>query len=253
MPIKEKDDIYQLKKYMPYPKVDAKAINSVADNIGERGVLRTHVFGYGQPGCWQDACCLYGTTNMIYSAFDDPGWLHEFLEILMDKKLAWIEELRGVKYDIIELGGGDASDTVISPSMFEEFVLPYDSKLVDALHAVGLRCVYHTCGGMTHILNQIMAIGADGSETLTPREMGGNADLGTIKRRLGDKMFLQGGFDQLHGFVNCTKEETKKMVYQCFEKAGSNGGYIICPSDHFFDADVENVKAFAEAAKECRY
>ena len=104
-----------------------------------------------------------------------------------------------------------------------------------------------------NILNQIKAIGADGSETLTPREMGGNADLKAIKRLLGDTMFLQGGFDQLHGFVNCTKEETKSMVYQCFEKAGSSGGYIICPSDHFFDADLENVKAFAEAAKECRY
>ena len=66
-------------------------------------------------------------------------------------------------------------------------------------------------------------------------------------------MFLQGGFDQLHGFLHCPPEKTKKMVYECFEKAGNNGGYIICPSDHFFDADSENIKAFAQAARECVY
>ena len=74
-----------------------------------------------------------------------------------------------------------------------------------------------------------------------------------IKEELGKSMFLQGGFDQLHGFLNCSVEKTKKMVYECFAKAGAGGGYIICPSDHFFDANIENIKAFAEAAKECTY
>lgn len=238
---------------MPYPRVDVQAVNSVASRLGERGVLRTHVYGYGQPGCWQDACCLYGTVNLIYMAQDDPSWVHEFLELLMEKKLNWIESLRGARYDILELGGGDASDTVISPSMFRDFVLPYDTRLVEALHREGLRCVYHTCGGMMSILDQIKRTGADGSETLTPKGMGGNAVLEEIKRVLGDTMFLQGGFDQFHGFVDCPVEKTKELVFSCFEKAGRDGGYVLCPSDHFFEANMANVEAFAAAAKECTY
>jgi hypothetical protein len=252
-PIKDRDDIYLLERYMPYPDVDSKAMNKIADNIGDRGILRTHVFGYGQPGCWQDACCFYGTTNLILATYDDPVWVHEFLRILLKKKLDWVYKLKGVRFDVMELGGGDASDTVISPNIFEEFVLPYDKHIVNALHDVKLRCVYHTCGGMMNILELIKATGADGCETLTPPEMGGNAQLELIKKKLGKTMFLQGGFDQLHGFLNCTVRNTKKMVNNCFEKAGKGGGYIICPSDHFFDANIENVKAFAEAAKECTY
>lgn len=252
-PVKEKEDIEILKKYMPYPRIDVKAVNSIADGIGDRGILRTHVFGYGQPGCWQDACCLYGTTNMIYAAYDDPGWVHSFLKILMVKKLEWLDAMKGARFDVLELGGGDASDTVISPDMFAEFVLPYDKKIVDAIHSIDLRVVYHTCGGMMNILDQIKATGADGSETLTPQGMGGNADLEEIKNKFGEIMFLQGGFDQLHGFKDCSTDVTRSMVFDCFEKAGPDGGYVICPSDHFFDADVANVRAFAEAAKECRY
>ena len=114
-PIKEKEDSYLLDNYMPYPEVDKKAVNKIADNIGDQGILRTHVFGYGQPGCWQDACCFYGTTNMIFATYDDPEWVHEFLRILLNKKLDWVYKLEGVRFDVIELGGGDASDTVISP------------------------------------------------------------------------------------------------------------------------------------------
>ena len=251
--VKDKEDIRILEKYMPYPKIDREAMNRIADRIGDRGILRTHVFGYGQPGCWQDACCFFGTTNMIYATYDDPAWVHEFLSVLRNKKLEWIRDLRGVRIDIMELGGGDASDTVISPSLFEEFVLPYDRRLIDALHDAGLRAVYHTCGGMMDILDMIRMTGADGSETLTPEGMGGNIDLRRVKEKLGGGMFLQGGFDQLHGFLNCDMEVTKRMVRDCFEKAGEGGGYIICPSDHFFDAAVENVKAFAQAARECTY
>ncbi len=85
--VKDKEDIYILDEYMPYPEVDVRAVNSVADGIGERGILRTHVFGYGQPGCWQDACCFYGSTKMIYAAYDDPEWVHDFLKILLRKQI----------------------------------------------------------------------------------------------------------------------------------------------------------------------
>ena len=37
---------------------------------------------------------------------------------------------------------------MISPKLHREFCLPYDRAQHDALHAVGLPAVYHTCGGM---------------------------------------------------------------------------------------------------------
>ncbi|MBN1557562.1 MAG: hypothetical protein JW951_05385 [Lentisphaerae bacterium] len=37
------------------------------------------------------------------------------------------------------------------------------------------------------------------------------------------------------------------------EAAGASGGYILAPSDHFFDADPVPVTAFAEEAAACVY
>jgi len=254
--VKEPEDIDIIAKYVTHPLCDVAAINSRADEYGDRALVRGHIPAFdifGQPGCWQDACCLAGTEKMIMATYDDPGWVHAFLGILRDRKLRYIASLRGARYDILELGGGDASTTVISPKLFEEFVAPYDTALIAAAHEAGQRIAYHTCGGMMPILEQIADMGPDAMETFTPPGMGGDVDLAEAKRRIGDRVCMIGGFDQFHYFTGTTPEATRKEVRRCFEAAGDGGGYIMSPSDHFFDADNELVRAFADEAKHCRY
>ena len=43
------------------------------------------------------------------------------------------------------------------------------------------------------------------------------------------------------------------MVHKLFETVGYDGGYICSCSDHFFETPVENLVAFADAARECVY
>jgi hypothetical protein len=62
-----------------------------------------------------------------------------------------------------------------------------------------------------------------------------------------------GGFDQFHFFKGCTAEETRAEVRRCFEAAGEGGGYILSPSDHFFEAAPELIAAYADEAARCVY
>jgi len=254
--IKEKRDIDIIARYMTYPKCDVDAINRAADHFGQRGLVRGHILcfdGFGQPGCWQDFACLYGTENLIMASLEDPVWVHEFLGILCDRKKVYIRSLEGARYDILELGGGDASTTVISPELFNQFVAPYDAELIALAHKAGQRIVYHTCGGMMPILEDIAAMGPDAMETFTPAGMGGDVRLSEAKRRIGDKVCMIGGFDQFHFFQGCSEMETRREVRRCFEEAGEGGGYILSPSDHFFDVDLNLLKAFGEEGRNCRY
>jgi hypothetical protein len=254
--VKEKSDIDIIAEFATEPLCDVAALNKIAAEFGERGLVRGHICCfdiYGQPGCWQDACCLYGTEKMIMAAYDDPKWVHSFLKILQKRKITFVKSLKGAKYDILELGGGDASTTVISPKLFNEFVAPYDKELIRLTHEAGQRIVYHTCGGMMPILEDIAAMQPDAMETFTPPAMGADVDLAEAKKRIGDKVCMIGGFDQFHFFKGCTPEQTRAEVRRCFEAAGENGGYILCPSDHFFDADVELIKAYADEARKCVY
>ena len=222
-PIKEKRDIELVAEFATAPKCDVEAVNRVADEYGERALVRGHICCFdifGQPGTWQDACCVVGTQRMIMETYDDPGWVHELLAILNRRKQAFIRSLAGAHYDVLELGGGDASTTVISPKLFEKFVAPYDSKLIALAHEAGQRIAYHTCGGMMPILEQVAGMGPDAMETFTPPDMGGDVDLAEAKRRIGDKVCMIGGFDQFHFLSGCTPEATRAEVRRCFEAAG---------------------------------
>ncbi len=254
--IKEKNDIDIIAEYMTYPICDADKINNFAEEVGDRALVRGHINafdGFGQPGCWQDAACLFGIENLIMETFNDPDWVHTFLKILQKRKKVYINSLKGVKYDLLELGGGDASTTVISPEIFNNFVAPYDSELIELAHQVDQRIVYHTCGGMMPILEDIAAMKPEAMETFTPIAIGGDTNLKEAKKRIGDKVCMIGGFDQYNFFNACTEEDTRREVRRCFEAAGENGGFILSPSDHFFDAETKLVRAFAEEAKKCTY
>jgi uroporphyrinogen decarboxylase len=254
--IKEKSDIELIAEFATTPKCDIEAVNAQADALGQKGLVRGHICCFdifGQPGCWQDACCLVGTEKLVMATFDDAKWVHQLLSILQKIKKGFIQSLQGARYDILELGGGDASTTVISPKIFNDFVAPYDSELIEAAHNAGQRIVYHTCGGMMPILDDIAAMKPDAMETFTPPEMGGDVDLAQAKKRIGDKVCMIGGFNQVHYLQDCSPEKTKEQVHQCFEQAGANGGYILTPSDHFMDAELSLIQAFADAARQCIY
>jgi hypothetical protein len=254
--LKHKTDIELIAEFMPTPRCDVAAVNRVSQEEGGRSLVRSNLLAFdihGQPGTWQDAACLYGIENLIYASFDDPAWVHALLQVLHRRKLAYVRSLAGAEYDVLELGGGDASSTVISPRLFEQFVAPYDSALIRAAHEAGQRIVYHTCGGMMPLLERIADMGPDAMETFTPPAMGGDVDLAEAKRRIGDRVCLVGGWDQFHFFQGCTPEQTRAEVRRCFEAAGAGGGFILSPSDHFFDADPELIMAFADEARRCAY
>jgi uroporphyrinogen decarboxylase len=254
--IKEKSDVDIIARYAVSPKCDVEAVNREADAYGDRGIIRGFISFfdvYGQSGCWQDASVLFGIEDLIVSAFEDPAWVHEFLAILFERKKTYIASLAGARYDIIEHGGGDASSTVISPKIFDEFVAPYDAPLIDLAHQAGQRVVYHTCGGMMPFLERLASLGADALETFTPASMGGDTRLAEAKQRIGDRVCMIGGFDQFHFFTGCSPADTAREVRRCFEEAGPAGSYILAPSDHFFDAEIPLLDAFGREARRCAY
>ena len=122
-----------------------------------------------------------------------------------------------------------------------------------AIHNIGIKVVYHLCGGLMDMVDMVIETGADGLETMTPVSMSGDCDLAKASQKWGDKLFFIGGFDQNAGFENATPENARKLVRQCFKDTKDQAGYIISPSDHFFGGEPENISAFVDEVKKCIY
>jgi uroporphyrinogen decarboxylase len=250
--VKKEEDVDLIRKYMPVPRLNLAPVEKKYDEIGDAGILRGFVWG-DQAGCWQHAACLMDVTRLIESTFDNPAWVHEFLGVLLEKKLQFIESMEGARFDLIETGGGASSSTLISPAIHREFCLPYDLRMHDALHSIGCTVTYHTCGGTRGIEECILANHADASETLAPPSVGGNQEPWELRKKVGNRLALIGGIDQYNTLTRSTPAEIRKNVSELFERVGADGAYICSASDHFFDTPVENLKAFADAAKACIY
>jgi uroporphyrinogen-III decarboxylase len=251
-PVKRDEDIELIRKYMPVASCDLRAVEKLAAAVGDGGIVRGTVWG-DQAGCWQHACCLADANDLILATFDKPDWVRRFLEILLEKKLSFIESMKGARFDLVETGGGAASSTLISPALHAAFCLPFDRRLHDALHGLGFKVVYHTCGGTRGIEDSIVANGCDASETLAPPSIGGNQEPWEFAARAGGRLALIGGLDQSGILTEGTPGLIRAKVRELFERVGGQGGYILSPSDHFFDARPENIEAYAEAGRACRY
>jgi len=250
--VKHDDDIQLIRKYMPVPRLDLEPVRRLYDEIGDRGILRGFVWG-DQVGCWQHACCLMDVNELIMRSFDQPDWLHEFLGILLQKKLQFIESMKGARFDLVETGGGAASSTVVSPRLHELFCMPYDRKLHDALHDLGFLVSYHTCGGNLGIEELIVANGCDVSETLAPKSVGGNQEPWEFAAKIAGRVAMIGGVDQFNVVTRGTPQEIRDTVRKLFETVGPRGGYVCSLSDHFFETPPEKLRIYADAARECVY
>ena len=250
--IKRDEDLELVRKYMPVPSLDLEPIVGLYDRVGDAGILRGFVWG-DQAGPWQHACCLADINDLILKCFDQPDWVHELLGALLEKKLRFVEAMKGAKFDLVETGGGASSSTVISPKLHEEFCLPYDRKIHDALHDEGFLVTYHTCGGTKGIEEHIVANNCDVSETLAPPSVGGNQEPWDYAAKIDGRIGMIGGVDQFNVVTDGSPELIRQTVERLFQTVGARGGYICCMSDHFFDTAPEKLQAFADAVQECVY
>ncbi len=250
--IKSEGDFAIWDEFVPVPvAADWTEARDALAAIGERGITRGYPYDFGQGSPWQSLCTMMDIEPAIMAAIDKPQWVHHCLESMLHKKLRALEAT-GIVGDLVETGGGAGSNTVISPAMHEEFCVPYDTRQHAALHACGVKIVYHLCGGLMKMLPLVARNGADGIETMTPPSMGGDCDIVQAAAAVSHKLFFIGGFDQNAGFEKGTPALARAMVHE-LHAARPRGGYICCPSDHFFFGDPANIQAFADAAKECTY
>lgn len=110
-------------------------------------------------GALAQAANLRGVAHTMMDLIDRPAWLHELLGRCVDVEIAFARAQVRAGADIVGLG--DAVASLISPSMYREFALPYEQRIFAAVHDEGALGRLHICGDTTRILADMPASGAD--------------------------------------------------------------------------------------------
>ena len=136
-----------------------------------------------------------------------------------------------------------------SPEMFRRFIKPRTAKLVDLAHHHGVKFMFHSCGAIVPLIDDLIEIGVDILDPLQAAADG--MDPSILKKRFGDRICLHGGIDTQYLLPKGSPEEVRTEVKRRMKIFGLGGGYILSPC-HVLQLDVptENVLAMREAGIE---
>jgi uroporphyrinogen decarboxylase len=192
---------------------------------------------------------LTGMQNYMMNLFDDPQFLHKIAEMVTQYSLLQLEMLAEAGLDvlIVEDDIADKNTTLISPDHFTEFILPYNRRLVDRAHEMGLKVVRHSDGNLWPIIDSILESGYDG---LNPLEPQAGMQLKKVRDYCGDRLCLLGNIDCMDLLPKGTPRQVNNAVQQAIMDAGKGGGLIVCSSNTLHPGvDPDNCIAMFEAVK----
>lgn len=158
------------------------AVRQLKREIGD-----THaVEGWIEGPCAESAD-LRGINTLMLDFLDDPPFVHALVAFVVEMELAYAAAQVEAGADLI--GIGDAAASLISRSLYDEFIAPAEKRLVDGVHAMGAHARLHICGNTTHLIDAMGRIGADLIDIDYP------VDLAAARRKIGPHQLLAGNLD----------------------------------------------------------
>lgn len=187
-----------------------------------------------------EAADLRGINTIMVDFFDDPGFVRDLFEFVVEMELRFAREQIKAGADLI--GIGDAAASLVGPQIYQEFVWPYEKKLVDGVRALGGRTRMHICGNTRKHLAGMGRLGCEivDLDSLSPLAEGRTA--------MGPTQVLLGNVNPVTVLRNGTPDGVTAALVQCHRDAGPR--YIVgagCEVPR--DTPEANLRALYEYAK----
>jgi len=207
---------------------------------GEDGE-RIPVMGWVE-GALAQAGDLRGTSPVLLDMVDRPEWLQELLEVCVEVEIKFARAQVEAGADLIGLG--DAIASQISPAMYRLFALPYERRIIDAVHALGARTRLHICGNTTRLLPDMVTCGAD------IIDLDWMVDWRTACEAFGSRVSLCGNVDPVSVMLRGSPETVYERVCDCL-RVGGQRSFSAAGCEIPDGTPADNLRAQARALREC--
>ena len=174
---------------------------------------RYPILGWAE-GPLAEAADLRGMSRLMTDLFDAPGDIKELLEICTEQSILFsIEQIRaGADF----IGIGDAAASLVGPSVYKDLVLPYEQKIIKAIHDKGAKVKLHICGNISSILELAAVSGAD------IIDIDWMVDFKTAVEIFGTNASACGNFDPVKIVLQGKPEDVRRAVISCVDAGAAN-------------------------------
>ncbi|MGE5611718.1 MAG: uroporphyrinogen decarboxylase family protein [Bacillota bacterium] len=186
---------------------------------------------------------LRGINSIMMDFFEDPAFVRDLFEFTVELGLRFAKAQIQAGVDLI--GVGDAAASLTGPEIYNEFVWPYEKRLVDGIHAMGAMVRLHICGNTRAILAGMGKLGCEIVDLDYP------APLSEARAAMGPTQVLLGNLNPVQTLRNGKPDTITQAIAECHRQAGSR--YIVgagCEVPR--DTPPENVHALRQYARSHR-
>lgn len=219
-----------------HDRVNAAAL--LRERVGREKLIE----GWIEGPC-AEAADLRGINTLMIDLVDDPDFVRDLFDFVLEMELRFAKAQIEAGIDI--MGIGDAAASLVGPRIYQDVVLPYEAKMVDALHEMGAKVRLHVCGNIGRILSGIGSLGCDlvDVDFMVP--------LGRARQEMGAGQVLAGNIDPVTVLRDGTPESITEAIAECHRQAGSR--YVVAAGCEIpRDTPEPNVLALRDYARSQR-
>jgi uroporphyrinogen decarboxylase len=250
-PVNSIKDLTLMERYEPsmredYPGHISDIVSKTKEYLGDDGIISMWI-----PGGLFNHCSRLIDLDTLYMLYlTDKAFYERLMDFSFNRVKPFIKAITDTDLDLLNMGGNTAGG-FLGAKIFEENVLPYEKKLIEFIHSLDKKVLYHNCGPIMNLAASYTGMGADIIETFSPPPLLGDADLKKAKELSEGKYIIIGNIDQVNVIKDGDPVTIRNTVKEAVEAGKPGGKFILQPSDFLeYDTPLENVRAFIKAGKE---
>jgi len=189
------EDWRALDDYLAHRMPDARAprrLDAVLPDVQMHGQAK-YCLGIVLLSFFERLQALRGMQNVLEDIYLHPEPVSRLLDVLCEHLLNLVRAWREAGADGLFLADdwGTQSGLMISPAMWRRLFKPYYCRIFQEVHACGMHVIFHSCGNVTEIVEDLIDAGIDVLDPVQPGAM----VQAEVARRFGGRVCFSGAID----------------------------------------------------------
>ncbi len=168
---------------------------------------------------------LLGFEGMLTALYDAPKLVFEIMDASLQATLEYAQAFKDAGGHGIRIEECLVSADIISPRMYERFVLPYEERLFEQLRRMELKSILYFCGDVMPRLPALRQLPID-ALMVEESKKSFVIEIGEVRASIGPDLCLMGNVDAYGMVEKAAETELVAEVARQVRMAGYDGAFI---------------------------
>lgn len=215
---------------------DYRAVLQTEQALGDTGIV---MLDTGDALC--EVASLFSMEDYTITAMMSPELFTQALELIQRTVLAKIQrvaqDLPGRLWRIY--GPEYATPPYLPPRLYHDYVVRFDSALVEAIQALGGFARIHQHGNLRDVLAYAVETGCTAIDPIEPTPQG-DVTLAEVREKYGDQLVLFGNLE-ISDIEQVSQSEMEEKVRVALREGTGGKGFVLMPSSAPYGREISEV------------